>query len=220
MKFHYSTALSWLVTLLTPLFLIGLALRIMLAPWFLTVEYNMPYFPADEYGFTKADRLRWAPYALNYLTNNADISYLGNLKFDDGIPLYNERELSHMRDVKQVTQGGLRAWTVSLGALALLGLWAWRGNWGQAYVQGLRRGGWLVIILAAGFGGFAAVAFWQFFAFFHSLFFTGDSWIFLFSDTLIRLFPMQFWQDVFTWVGAIVIGGALLLAFGLKPKAA
>lgn len=220
MKFHYSTVLSWLVTLLTPLFLIGLALRIMLAPWFLTVEYNMPYFPADEYGFTKADRLRWAPYALNYLTNNADISYLGNLKFDDGMPLYNERELSHMHDVKQVTQGGLRAWAVSLGALALLGLWAWRGNWKQAYVQGLRRGGWLVIILAAGFGGFAAVAFWQFFAFFHSLFFTGDSWIFLFSDTLIRLFPMQFWQDVFTWVGAIVIGGALLLAFGLKPKTA
>lgn len=220
MKFHYSTVLSWLVTLLTPLFLIGLALRIMLAPWFLTVEYNMPYFPADEYGFTKADRLRWAPYALNYLTNNADISYLGDLKFDDGMPLYNERELSHMHDVKQVTQGGLRAWAVSLGALALLGLWAWRGNWKQAYVQGLRRGGWLVIILAAGFGGFAAVAFWQFFAFFHSLFFTGDSWIFLFSDTLIRLFPMQFWQDVFTWVGAIVIGGALLLAFGLKPKTA
>lgn len=220
MKFHYSTVLSWLVTLLTPLFLIGLALRIMLAPWFLTVEYNMPYFPADEYGFTKADRLHWAPYALNYLTNNADISYLGDLKFDDGMPLYNERELSHMHDVKQVTQGGLRAWAVSLGALALLGLWAWRGNWKQAYVQGLRRGGWLVIILAAGFGGFAAVAFWQFFAFFHSLFFTGDSWIFLFSDTLIRLFPMQFWQDVFTWVGAIVIGGALLLAFGLKPKTA
>lgn len=220
MKFHYSTILSWLVSLLTPLFLIGLALRIMLAPWFLSVEYNMPYFPADDYGFTKTDRLRWAPYALNYLTNNADISYLGDLKFDDGTPLYNERELSHMHDVKQVTQGGLRAWTVSLVVLALLGLWAWRGNWSQAYVQGLRRGGWLMIILAAGFGGFAAVAFWQFFAFFHSLFFKGDTWLFEFSDTLIRLFPMQFWQDVFTWVGVIVLGGALFLAFGLKPKAA
>ena len=140
MKFNYSSILSWLVTLLTPLFLIGLALRIMLAPWFLTVEYNMPYFPADDYGFTKADRLRWAPYALNYLTNSADISYLGNLKFDDGTPLYNERELSHMHDVKQVTQGGLRAWTVSLAALALLALWAWRGNWSQGWWFQLRRG--------------------------------------------------------------------------------
>ncbi|MBI5295436.1 MAG: TIGR01906 family membrane protein [Chloroflexi bacterium] len=219
MKLHYSTPLSWLVTLLTPLFLIGLAMRIMLAPWFLTVEYNMPYFPADTYGFTKEDRLRWAPYAVTYLTNGADISYLGDLTFEDGTPLYNERELSHMRDVKLVTQGGLRAWYVSLILLALLGLWAWRGDWMREFLQGLRRGGWLVIILAAGLGGFAAVAFWQFFTFFHSLFFEGDSWLFLFSDTLIRLFPMQFWQDVFIWVGAIVLGGALALAFALKPKA-
>jgi integral membrane protein (TIGR01906 family) len=219
MKFHYSTALSWLVTVLTPLFLIGLAMRIMLAPWFLYVEYNMPYFPADEYGFTKADRLHWAPYALDYLINSTDISYLSDLKFEDGSPLYNERELSHMHDVKEVTLGGLRAWYLSLAVLELLGLWAWGGNWMQTYLHGLRRGGWMMIILAAGLGGFAAVAFWEFFTFFHSLFFEGDTWLFLFSDTLIRLFPMQFWQDVFIWVGVIVLGGALALAIGLKPKA-
>jgi integral membrane protein (TIGR01906 family) len=219
MKFHYSTVLSWLVTFLTPLFLLGLALRIMLAPWFLSVEYNLPYFPADEYGFTTADRLHWAPYALDYLVNSADIFYLGGLQFEDGSPLYNERELSHMLDVKLVTRGGLRAWYVSLILLALLGLWAWRGNWMQAYRQGLRRGGWLMILLAAAIGGFAAVAFWQFFTLFHGLFFEGDSWLFYYSDTLIRLFPMQFWQDVFTWVGGITLGGALALAFGLKPKA-
>jgi len=219
MKFNYTSALSILATLLTPLFLLGLALRLMLAPWFLSVEYNMPYFPADEYGFTKADRLHWAPFALDYLVNSEDISYLGDLKFEDGSPLYNERELSHMIDVKVVTQGGLRAWTVSLVLLALLGLWAWRRDWMQAYRQGLRRGGWLMITLAAAIAGFASVAFWQFFTAFHGLFFKGDSWIFLYSDTLIRLFPMQFWQDVFIWVGVIVLGGALALAFGLKPKA-
>lgn len=209
---------SWLVTLLTPLFLLGLALRIMLAPWFLSVEYNLPYFPADEYGFTKADRLHWAPFALNYLVNSADISYLGDLKFNDGTPLYNERELSHMSDVKTVAQGGLRAWYVSLAVLALLGLWAWRGKWMQAYRQGLRRGGWLMIILVAAIGGFASVAFWQFFTAFHGLFFKGDSWMFLYSDTLIRLFPMQFWQDVFIWVGAIVLSGGIGLALGLKQR--
>jgi integral membrane protein (TIGR01906 family) len=219
MKFNYATVLSWLITLLTPLLLLGLAMRIMLAPWFLSIEYNMPYFPADGYGFTTADRLHWAPYALDYLVNSADISYLGDLKFNDGTPLYNERELSHMRDVKVVTQGGLRAWYLSLAVLALLGLWAWRGKWMQDYRQGLRRGGWLMIILAVAIGGFASVAFWQFFTAFHGLFFQGDSWLFEYSDTLIRLFPMQFWQDVFIWVGVIVLGGALALAFGLKPKA-
>ena len=76
--------LSWLVTILIPIALIGLGLRVLLTPVFLRVEYNMPYFPPDEYGFTKEDRLKWAPFALDYLVNNADISYLSDLKFDDG----------------------------------------------------------------------------------------------------------------------------------------
>src|SRR5688572_11015821 len=76
--------LSWLVALLIPLALIGLGLRVLLTPLFLKIEYNMPYFPPDTYGFTKEDRLKWAPYALQYLVNNADISYLGDLKFEDG----------------------------------------------------------------------------------------------------------------------------------------
>ena len=99
--------LSWLVTILVPIALIGLGLRILLSPVFLKVEYNMPYFPPDDYGFTKADRLKWAPYALDYLVNSADVSYLGDLKFENGDPLYNERELSHMSDVKHVTQRAL-----------------------------------------------------------------------------------------------------------------
>src|SRR5215217_2174166 len=110
MKFSF---LSFPVTLLVPIVLIGFGLRILLTPLFLQVEYNMPYFAPDEYGFTKADRLKWAPYAVNYLVNNTDISYLGDLKFEDGKPLYNERELSHMKDVKRVTQGVLRVWYLS-----------------------------------------------------------------------------------------------------------
>ena len=75
--------LPLLVTLLIPLFLIGLALRVLLSPVFYKTEYNMPYFPPDQYGFTKEDRLKWAPYAVNYLVNDAGISYLGDLQFDD-----------------------------------------------------------------------------------------------------------------------------------------
>ena len=57
--------------------------------------------------------------------------------------------------------------------------------------------------------------FWNFFAGFHSLFFEGDSWLFLYSDTLIRLFPLRFWQDAFLSAALIALGGGLGLAFGL-----
>ncbi len=219
------TILSWLVTLLVPIALVGLGVRVLLTPLFLKIEYNMPYVPPDTYGFTKADRLKWAPYAMNYLVNNADISYLGNLKFEDGVPIYNERELSHMQDVKRLTQSVLRVWYGALALLLLLGVWAWFGRWWHAYRLGLSRGGWLMIGIAVAIGLIVVVGvafnpdvFWNFFAGFHHLFFTGDSWLFLYSDTLIRLFPIRFWEDTFLWAAAIALAGGLALALGLKPK--
>ncbi len=222
-KLNFTPILSFLVSLLTPLALIGLALRILLTPVYFTIEYNLPYFPADEYGFTKADRLQWAPLAVEYLLNGADISYLGDLKFEDGSPLYGERELNHMQDVKEVVQGALRAWYISLAILILLAVLAVRGGWISQYTNALQRGGWWMIGLAVSLGVIAGAGillnpdiFWVFFSWFHSLFFTGDSWLFYYSDTLIRLFPIRFWQDAFLAAAVIALGGGMGLAFGLK----
>jgi integral membrane protein (TIGR01906 family) len=221
-----SNFLSFIVTLLVPIALLGLGLRLLLSPFFLQIEYNTPYFPADEFGFTKQDRLHWAPYAVNYLINSADISYLGDLKFEDGSSLYNERELTHMEDVKRVTQSALLLWDIALVTLLLLGLWAWRADWMPAYTHGSWRGGWLMVGLALTIGAIVVVGiainpdvFWEFFTLFHKLFFTGNSWLFYYSDTLIRLFPIRFWQDAFLLAAVVALGGGLGLAFGLKPKA-
>lgn len=219
------TFLSYLVSLLTPLALIGLALRILLTPLYYAVEYNMPYFPADEYGFTKEDRLKWAEPSVKYLVNDADISYLGDLKFDDGTPIYGERELSHMHDVKNVVQGALRVWYIANVLLLVLAVLAARSGWMPLYLNGLRRGGWWMIGLAAALGFIAGAGillnpdiFWAFFSWFHFLFFEGDSWLFYYSDTLIRLFPIRFWQDAVITMSVIALGGGLALAFGVKIK--
>lgn len=223
MKFKLFPTLSVLVSLLTPLALIGLALRVLLTPFFLTIEYNLPYFPPDEFGFTKADRLHWAPFALAYLITDADISYLSDLKFEDGSPLYGERELKHMEDVQNIVQGALRVWYVTLAILGVIAIAAWRGRWLPLYLNGLRRGGWwmagfaLALGLIVGVGiAFSPDLFWVFFTLFHSLFFEGDSWLFAYSDTLIRLFPLRFWQDAFLWAAVIALGGGLGLAYGLR----
>ncbi len=209
---------------LVPLALIGLALRLLLTPLFLQAEYRMPYFPVDDYGFTTQDRLRWGPYGLNYMLNDADASYLADLKFDDGSPLFNERELEHMQDVKRITRDGLRLWYLTLAMLLGLGAWARARQWLPAFLQGLWRGGWLTIGLAGAVGLVVLVGmtaspdlFWNFFTAFHGIFFQGDSWLFAYSDTLIRLYPIRFWQDAFLAAAGIVLGGGLGLAFGLKP---
>ena len=223
MKTKLPSILSYLVSLLIPLALIGAALRILLSPIFINIEYRMPYFPVDEFGFTQQDRLQWAPFALEYLVNGSDISFLGDLKFADGTALYNERELSHMADVKKVVLNALGVWTISLIILVVLAIFANRGKWMPDYINGLRRGGMWMIGLAAALGLVAGVGiainpevFWQFFTLFHQIFFTGDSWLFYYSDTLIRLFPIRFWEDAFLWVAILALGGGVGLAFGLR----
>jgi integral membrane protein (TIGR01906 family) len=214
---------SWVVMILLPLALLFLGLRLMLTHAFLQVEYRLPGFPADDYGFTLADRLQHAPLAVDYLTNQAGIDFLGDQVFPDGSPLYNGRELSHMQDVKQVVQAvlpvGYALWALLVG----LGVWAFLGGWRHEFLLGLRRGGWLTAGLTAGIAIFAGLSFWQFFTLFHGLFFSEGSWMFLYSDTLIRLFPMRFWQDAFLFAGLVTFAGGLFFGLALrragKPKA-
>jgi integral membrane protein (TIGR01906 family) len=221
-----SRLISFLTAVLTPIVLVGLALRLMLSPLFLQVEYRMPGFPADDYGFTQEDRLRWAPLAQTYLTNRDGIEFLANLHFDDGTPLFNERELSHMEDVKVVTRGALNVFYGAMAGLALLGLWSRRPQQMSAFVQGLKRGGWIMVGLAGTVAFVVLVGmfllpnlFWAFFTGFHSLFFEGDSWLFLYSDTLIRLFPLRFWQDTFLFAAGLAVAGGLGLALGIRKPA-
>jgi integral membrane protein (TIGR01906 family) len=213
-----SRIFSWLVTILIPMALTFLGLRLMLTHAFLQAEYRMPGFPPDEYGFSRTDRLRYAPLALDYLVNQADIAFLGDQTFPDGSPLYNGRELSHMQDVKNVVRTVLWFGYGDWAFLLAVGLWARFGGWWSDFVRGVRRGGWLTLGLAAGIGIFAAVSFWQFFTVFHSLFFSEDSWMFLYSDTLIRLFPMRFWQDAFIFAGIVTVGGGLALGLALRAQ--
>jgi hypothetical protein len=100
--------LDWLlrlyITIAFPFLVVMIFVRLIMTPLYPQFEYNRPDFPADYYGFTIQERLTYAPYAVQYLLNGDDISYLGNLRFPDGREMYNTHELHHMRDVKTVTQ--------------------------------------------------------------------------------------------------------------------
>jgi integral membrane protein (TIGR01906 family) len=182
------------------------------------LEYRTPNFPPDPYGFTLEDRLYWSQIALTYLLNDSEISFLGDLRFPDGTPLYNERELGHMEDVKNVVEVALIVWYISLGALLILDLWAWRGNWWQSFRIGLSRGGWLTVILIGVAMVAVLVGFVWFFILFHQVFFESGTWVFRFSDTLIRLFPERFWRDTFLALGALSLAGGLFLGYRFRPR--
>ncbi len=203
---------SWVITLIVPFFLIMTAIRLLFTPLFPQVEYRMPGFPADTYGFTLQDRLHWSKVSIDYLLNDAGIDYLANQQLPDGTPLYNERELGHMLDVKILVQQMISAWYILLAVLIGLGIWAWRANWLPEFVHGLGNGGkltiGLIVLILAG----VAISFNALFTGFHKIFFTGDSWLFFYTDSLIRLFPLRFWQDGFIFMGLFtLIGSAVLI---------
>jgi len=222
--------LSWLVTLLIPVVLVMGAVRIVLNPWYLEFEYRTPAFPEDTYGFTLEQRLEYSRLALDYLLNDAGIEFLGDLRFPEGVQVpqpscsymddctlqYNQRELKHMLDVKLVLGAALNVWMVSLVLVLLLGIWAWRGGWLSTYLRGLSRGGLLTLALIGVILALVLVAFGVFFVAFHNVFFEEGTWLFFYSDTLIRLFPQRFWRDTFLTVGGLTILLALLVWWGAR----
>ena len=209
---------TWIVVLLIPVALILTSVRLLLTPLFVNVEYRTPFFPPDPYGFSQSDRLYWSSISREYLLNDQGISFLEDLQFEDGTAVFNERELKHMVDAKDVVQKALLVWYVALLGLLVLGLWAWRGDWGGEFRRACVRGGWLTIILVGLIVIIVLIGFGVFFVFFHQVFFDPGTWIFRYSDTLIRLFPERFWRDAFLAIGGLSIAGGLILALGLKPK--
>lgn len=209
------TSVSILVTLLVPVALVLIGVRLVMTETYLVLEYNKPDFPPDFYGFTLADRLHYAPYAVQYLLGNAGIEYLGDLKMPNGGPFYNERELSHMVDVKMVTQAALGVLGLTLVVLALIGVVLVRTAEGRrAFRQGMFGGGLLMLAILAALLVFIVVNWDSFFTGFHELFFASGTWVFEYSDSLIRLFPVRFWQDAALTVGGLSAFGALLLMAG------
>lgn len=191
--------------------LVLIAVRLVMSPLFLQLEYNRADFPADPYGFTREDRFRYAPYALDYLTNGAGIEYLGDLQFPDGSALYNANELRHMRDVKVVTQFAFSA-ALGLGLVAVgAGYFLRRSG---RLVNALFWGALLTLVIVAAIIVVALFNWEYFFVTFHQLFFQSGTWYFPTSDTLIRLFPEQFWFDAALVIGGITVLTALIV-FGI-----
>ncbi len=147
----------------------------------------------------------WSEVSRQYLLNREGIQFLGDQTLADGTPLYNSRELRHMADVKNVVSGALLTWALALVLGGLAAAYLARQG-GTLFLHAVRSGSVLTVALLVVVLAGVALAWNWFFVFFHRIFFTGDTWLFLYSDSLIRLFPEMFWQDCFVTLG---VGTAL-----------
>ena len=186
--------LQVVLAVLFPLLLIIGAIRLVATPLFLWAEYHRPGFPADSFGFSTDDRMTYGSYAVDYLLNFAGPRYLGDLTGPNGGSLFLDSEVSHMADVK-----GVFLATMIAGAAMLILAVVCVAYLARRYHGGVRRGlfagsaATLLLVLVLGVLG--ALNWQQFFTDFHRIFFADGTWTFYVDDTLIRLFPAQFWMD-------------------------
>ncbi len=201
-----SRLLSALIVLALPVVLVLLNVRLLMNDWFIRLEYARPDFPPDLYGMSSEERLRLALTGLRSVTQPPGASILREVRFADGRPAFNEREIRHMQDVYVLQGAAFRAGLIL--ALALLGAWAclwfspatrllaWQSlGWGGLLTLGLI----LAILLSF------LLRFDVAFTGFHRIFFEGETWIFPPTDTLIRLYPEKFWFDAAMWIGGLTL---------------
>jgi len=190
----------------------ALAILAVTIPFFLN-----PAWVGFEQG--RAQATAWTGFSEADLTTatNAILSDLivGPPDFDvsvDGASVLNDRERSHMRDVRGVFMGFFAlAIVASVSALVIA---ARRRGEERALTWRAVQGGALGLIASLIVGGVIAFfAFDALFETFHRIFFSSGSYAFdPTTDRLVQLFPFQFWNETAIAVGVVSIVIALVVA--------
>ena len=185
-----------------------------------------------EYGFDKyqisqatgIDSLQLRSIAqqlIDFFNLRVDTAQITVFKEGKELSLFNERELIHLQDVRNLIQ--LDYW-VQRGALLLLItcvlvlLFGFKVGW-RLVVKGLSWGGLLTLGLMIALALWAFFGFEQFFLLFHVVSFPNEYWMLdPARDYLIMLFPEGFFYDAaLLGFGAVILEALLLggIAFGI-----
>lgn len=211
-----------LIAALPMIFILGTIRAVLATDAFLRFEYYRPGFSPDGLNFVPQEplwgpdeRMRLGGATLVWLRDGRPLAELAALRKPDNVtPLYTQNELGHMDDVQRLTNLISRALLV-LGPLVLLLALALgsRRAARPALASALLGAGvltWVTAGLLAALllGGVGSGGWDTLFVGFHQAFFPQGNWQFLYSDSLIRLFPEQLWYDC----AVILLGAPLLLA--------
>ena len=206
------------LTSLIPVILILGSARLLATDSYLAFEYGKASFPPDPYGFTPQQRFILASTNIHYVRAHLPDDELSKQTLN-GVTVYNEREVTHMADVQAVFQIILRIWQAAFILLLLLGVIFVQNGKREAFASAIQWGGLVTAGIIFAIALLAIFAWQTWFDLFHRFLFVPGSWLFSYTDTLIRLFPMQFWSDATLTISVLAfVGGILLALIGWRGK--
>lgn len=199
------------IALAVPPTLVVNALRALATESF--TRWELERLEPDAYGLTPQQREALALRGLESIRpGSSGIELLERARLPDGSRAFDERELSHMRDVRRVFGLALRAQLVTLLVLAGAALALLRSRFRTVVPRGLLVGALATLGVAVLAVPVIVLGFDAFFTRFHEMFFEGNSWRFSNRDTLIRVYPEQLWIDVSRIAAALTVFQAVVLA--------
>ena len=210
--------LKTLLIFLIPIILVLGSVRVLTTDAYLAFEYGKESFPSDLYGFTPQQRFILASTNIHYVRAHLPDDELSKQNLN-GTAIFNDREVSHMADVQTVFQFALRVWQFAFILFVLLVFVLWERGEHTMVTAALRQGGLLTSVIILMIGLLAVFAWQTWFEMFHRLFFENGSWLFSYTDTLIRLFPIEFWFDSVLTISILsFVGGTLLALLGWRGQ--
>lgn len=190
--------------ILLPIHLVGFNLGFYRSQW------EKLDVPADT-GMTMEDLERSASTLLSYFTGKVDSPQLTVTIYGRERPLYNSKEISHLKDVKGLFSAGLVLEQVLAAEILGLGLFLWKAWEKRALSRSLTLSGGILLGGLLALAAAARADFTEFWTNFHLLTFTNDLWLLdPATDWLVNIYPEGFFLAAVERVGVIASGLAIL----------
>ena len=183
-------------------------------------EYSFARYDVEATTGVERDELdRAAREIIDYFRNDADLLDIEVTAEGELAPLFSEREVLHMRDVKSLMRATFRAHEIAfvllVACVTAVFLWSRERSLTRLASQ-LRIAGVLTVVLLGVSAVAVLVGFDSLFRQFHVISFANDLWkLSPARDHLIQMYPRGFWFDVTLAVGLLsALEGALLALAG------
>lgn len=174
-------------------------------------------------GLTDLELKKVADSLIDYFNLKQNTAQVMVSKDGQETELFTEREIVHLRDVRDLVQLDYFVQYITLAIVIICGLvlvvGRWKGGW-QDLVDGFLWGGILAICLIIVLVLWSLLAFDQLFLLFHIIGFPNDFWILDPSQHyLIMLFPQGFFYEAVLFIlGAVLLEALIvgIVAFGIR----
>ena len=207
---------STLIVLIVPLLLVTTNVRLVADSPYL-YSYGFQKYGIESVTGIEMGQLELAGEKIrDYFSNDQDYLVIDIERQGQEIKnLYNQREILHMKDVKNLIQliYSIQIWSLLLFiTLILIGFLSKRLRKFSNVIDPISWGGGLTLGIAAVVGILSLFGFQRLFLFFHLVSFDNDLWILdPTRDYLIMMFPQGFFFDATVFIVVLTLGQALLL---------